>query len=317
MNILITGIRGTIGSFLAQKLSTEHTVYGLDHITDSIMGVEQVFTCTEFSAIPEVDVVVHLAGRSSDTMDMEKSLEYIENNVGLTQCVYEWFRKSNAKQFYYFSSIKVLGDRSDNALLTEELEPHPFGPLGESKYLAEKFIQEHWTADKKAYIMRTALLHGKGLFFNQNAKLLLRSVLKGRPYIFGSFECKRSLTSLDNLAAVLTQMMRQDVSSGIYHLTDDDAITSSEFYRLMGKALNKNVRVWKLGKKVFWLVALVMELTNGRFNRFEYRRLSLNFVASNAKLKKALGMESMPFKLRESLIQSIREYTAQIEQVSK
>jgi len=317
MNILITGIRGTIGTFLAQKLSVDHTVYGLDHVTDSMFGVEKVFTCTEFGCIPEVDVVVHLAGRSSDTMDMERSLEYIEHNVGLTQCVYEWFRKSNAKQFYYFSSIKVLGDRGDNALLTEEMEPHPFGPLGESKYLAEKFIQEHWIADKKAYIMRTALLHGNGLFVNKNGKRLLKAVLKGWPYPFGSFECKRSLTALDNIYFVLNQMLQREIPGGIYHLTDDGTITSTEFYKLMGEALGKKAHVLKLGKNCFWLIAQVAELLNGGFNRFEYRRLSLNFVASNVKLKKALGIESMPFKLRESLIQSIQVFAAQIEKVSK
>src|ERR1035437_8025432 len=139
MNILITGIRSTAGAFLVEKLSPYHMVYGMDHTSEGMDGVKKVFVCTEFPQLPEVDVVIHLAGKDADTIDLSKSLEYMENNVGLTRCIFEWFKSSNAKQFFYMSSIKVIGNRPKGVELTEDLQPMPFGPLGESKYKVEQY----------------------------------------------------------------------------------------------------------------------------------------------------------------------------------
>ncbi len=308
MKVLITGVHSILGAFLVEKLSPSHTVYGMDHTSDSMDGVSKVFTCTEFSQMPEVDAVIHLAGKDADTIDLSKSLEYMENNVGLSRCIFEWFKTSSAKQFYYMSSIKVIGNRTDGLQLTEEMEPMPFGPLGESKYMVEQYLLDKWMLDKKVYVLRTSFLHGRGLFCNENARRIFTWINKGIPYIFGSFECRRSFTSLDNLHFVVSQMLEKDIPGGIYHLTDDGSMTSSEYYKLMGSVIGKKVRVWRLGKSVFRVLAWIIGLFHGYFDRFEYQKLSLNFVVDNRKLKDALGLKSMPFKLQEGLEKSVKEY---------
>lgn len=316
MKILITGVHSTLGSFLVEKLSPYHTVYGMDYTSDAVEGVSRSFLRTEFSLMPEVDAVIHLAGKSEDTIDLSKSLEYMENNVGLTYCIFEWFKRSNARQFYYMSSIKVIGNRTEGVELTEELEPMPFGPLGESKYMVERYLLDKWMLDKKVYILRTAFLHGHGLFCNDNAKRIFNWIKKGLPYIFGSFDCRRSFTSLDNLHFVLAQMLEKDIPGGVYHLTDDGSVISSAFYKLIGQALGKRVRIWRLGKGIFKLAARISGWSHGYFDNFEYRKLTLNFVASNRKLKNALGIESMPFPLQEGLVKSVKEYDEHLKQVS-
>lgn len=312
MKILITGIHGTIGTFLVEKLSPHHTVFGMDHTSEAMDGVSRIFMCTEFSQVPEVDAVIHLAGKTEDTIDLSKSLEYMENNVGLTRCIFEWFKTSNAKQFYYMSSIKVLGNRADVGELTESLEPQPFGPLGESKYMVEQYLQETWLLDKKVYILRTSYIHGQGLFCNDNAKRIFDWIQKGIPYIFGSFECRRSFTSLDNLHFAISQMLEKELPAGVYHLTDDGSMNSTEYYHLIGDTLGKKVRVWRLGKGIFKVFATIIGWFNGYFNLFEYQKLSLNFVASNQKLKSALGLEKMPFPLRDGLVKSVKEYAVRM-----
>ncbi|HET9570191.1 MAG TPA: NAD-dependent epimerase/dehydratase family protein [Bacteroidales bacterium] len=308
MNLLITGVHSIVGAFLVEKLSPYHTVYGMDDTLVAMEGVSQVFTCNEFSQMPEVDAVIHLAGKDADTIDLARSLEYMENNVGLTRCIFEWFKKSNAKQFYYLSSIKVIGNRTNDEDLTEEMIPMPFGPLGESKYMVEQYLQDTWLLDKKVYILRTAFIHGRGLLCNENSIRIFNWVRKGIPYVFGSFECRRSFTSLDNLHFVLVQMLEKDVPGGVYHLTDDGSMTSTDYFKLIGQATGKKVRVWRLGKSFFKVAAVVTGWFHGYFNKFEYLKLSKNFVASNQKLKKALGVKSMPFQLREGLIKSVQEY---------
>ena len=308
MNVLVTGVHGTTGAFLVEKLSPYHTVYGMDDTSDAMEGVSRVFLCTEFSQMPEVDAVIHLAGKDADTIDLSKSLEYMEHNVGLTRCIFEWFKASNAKQFYYMSSIKVIGNRTDSEELTEEMEPMPFGPLGESKYMVEQYLQETWLLDKKVYILRTAFLHGRGVLCNDNTKRIFNWIRMGFPYVFGSFECRRSFTSLDNLHFVIAQMLEKNIPGGVYHLTDDGSMNSKEFTQLIGKALGKKARIWRLGKGIFKVVAYITGLFHGYFDLFEYRKLTLNFVTSNQKLKKALGLDTMPFELQEGLIKSVKEY---------
>lgn len=313
MNILITGVHSKAGAFLVEKLSPLHTVYGMDHTSERMDGVNRVFVCTDFPHLPEIDAVIHLAGKNEDTIDLSKSLEYMEDNVGLTRCIFEWFKTSNAKQFYFLSSIKVIGNRTDGAELTETLEPKPFGPLGESKYMVEQYLLDTWLLDKKVYVLRTAFMHGHGMFCNENSMRIFNWVKKGIPYVFGSFECKRSFTSLDNLNYVIGRMLQMDVAGGVYHVTDDGSMNSRDFYQLIGKVLGKKVRIWHLGTTVFKLIAVVTGWFHGYFDVFEYRKLSLNFVTSNQKLKTALGISAMPFPLVEGLEKSINEYAKTLE----
>jgi len=315
MKVLITGIHSIVGAFLVEKLSPFHTVYGMDHTSEAMEGVSRVYLCMEFSQMPEVDAVIHLAGKDEDTIDLSKSLEYMENNVGLSRCIFEWFKTSNAKQFYYMSSIKVIGNRMDGVELTEELEPLPFGPLGESKYMVEQYLLDEWMFDKKVYVLRTSFLHGGGLFCNDNAKRIISWINKGIPYVFGSFECRRSFTSLDNLHFVIAQMLEKDIPGGVYHLTDDGSLTSTEYFKLMGSAVGKKVRIWRLGKGIFKVLAWITGLFHGYFDLFEYRKLSLNFVVDNRKLKHALGLTNMPYKLQEGFIKSVKEYTERLNGV--
>ena len=308
MKILITGIHSAAGAFLVEKLSPYHTVYGMDHTSDAMAGVRDVFVCTEFPKLPEVDAVIHLAGKDADTIDWSRSLEYMENNVGLTRCIFEWFKTSNAQQFYYMSSIKVIGNRTDGIKLTEDLEPMPFGPLGESKYMVEQYLLGTWMLDKQVYVLRTAFLHGRGLLCNDNSERIFRWVDKGLPYVFGSFECRRSFTSLDNLHFVLDTMLTKELPGGVYHVTDDGSMTPKEYISLAGRILGKKVRIWKLGRGIFKPIAWISEVFNGYFNSFEYKKLSLNLVADNGKLKQALGIKAMPFPLEEGLAKSIGEY---------
>lgn len=67
MNILITGIHGFVGTNLVSTLKTQHTIYGLDIIAPQKDGVVKTYSWAELEVIPEVDVIIHLAGKAHDT----------------------------------------------------------------------------------------------------------------------------------------------------------------------------------------------------------------------------------------------------------
>ena len=66
MNILITGIHGFVESNLVTALKEQHTIYGLNIVSPQKDGVVKTFCWKDLEQMPEVDVIVHLAGKAQD-----------------------------------------------------------------------------------------------------------------------------------------------------------------------------------------------------------------------------------------------------------
>ena len=76
MKILITGVHGFVGSNLVEALKKEHTIYGLDIVAPEKDGVRFTFGwdfLDKEGEIPEVDAIVHLAGKAHDTKNQSTS----------------------------------------------------------------------------------------------------------------------------------------------------------------------------------------------------------------------------------------------------
>lgn len=142
MKILITGIHGFVGSNLVNALKGKHILYGLDIVAPEKDGVVKTYSWDDLGKrnIPEVDAIIHLAGKAHDTKNQSKAQVYFDINTGLTQKIYDYFLGSFAKKFVFFSSVKAAADQVEGDILTEEVVPSPKGPYGESKIKAEEYI---------------------------------------------------------------------------------------------------------------------------------------------------------------------------------
>lgn len=149
MNILITGIHGFVGSNMVAVLQEQDTIYGLDIVSPAKEGVIKTFAWSELNDIPNVDVVIHLAGKTHDTKDQTVSQVYFDINTGLTMQIFDWFLKTGAKKFIFFSTVKAVADRVEGEVLTEEVVPNPKGPYGESKLAAERYIMDEWAKGRR------------------------------------------------------------------------------------------------------------------------------------------------------------------------
>ena len=142
MKILITGIHGFVGSNLVEALKKEHTIYGLDIISPSKEGVKFTFGWDNLDdgQIPEVDAIIHLAGKAHDTKNQSAAEVYFKVNTGLTQRIFDYFlAHEGIKKFVFFSTAKAAADKVEG-VLTEDVVPAPVGPYGESKIKAEEYI---------------------------------------------------------------------------------------------------------------------------------------------------------------------------------
>ena len=305
MNILITGVHGFVGSNLVKALSKEHIIYGLDIISPHKDGVKYTFGWDNLDdgQIPDVDAIIHLAGKAHDTKNQAEAEIYFKINRDLTIRIFDFFcAHPNIKKFVFFSSAKSAADKVDG-VLTEDVVPSPVGPYGESKIAAERYIlskmEDVRSKSKDVYIFRPCMIHGPGNKGNLN---LLYGVMKKEiPWPLGAFENKRTFTSIENICFAVNGVLTKNVASGIYNMGDDEALSTNELIEEICKSLGKKAHIWKLPKGLMTVVAKLGGLLHLPLNPERLRKLTENYVSSNAKIKKALGVEKMPVDAREGL----------------
>ena len=325
MNILITGIHGFVGSNLVVALREHHTLYGLDIISPEKEGVVRTFSWSDIETtsfpmqhLPQFDAIIHLAGKAHDTKNRSAAQVYFDINTGLTRKAFDFFLESKAKKFIFFSSVKAAADSVVGEMLTEDVIPAPVGPYGESKIEAENYILSklkvengEWKADlyngKQVYILRPCMIHGPGNKGNLN--LLYNVVRKGIPWPLGAFENRRSFTSVDNLCYVLEGLLTKEVASGIYHIGDDEALSTNELIALMCEAMGRKPHIWKLNRRMMEGCAALGTLLHLPLNTERLRKLTENYVVSNEKIKSALGIERMPVRAADGIVKTIKSFS--------
>ena len=305
MKILITGVHGFVGSNLVSSLSKEYDIYGLDIIAPEKSGVVKTYSWDDLDdgKVPEVDAIVHLAGKAHDTKNQTVADIYFKVNTGLTQKIFDYFQAHEGiKKFVFFSTAKAAADKVEG-VLTEDITPNPVGPYGESKIKAEEYILSHTDStdntEKQVYIFRPCMIHGPGNKGNLN--LLYNVVKKGIPWPLGAFENRRTFTSVENICFAVNGVLTKDVPSGIYNMGDDEALSTNELIEEICKSLGKKAHIWRLPKGMMNGVAKVGGWLHLPLNPERLRKLTESYISSNAKIKKALGVEKMPVDAREGL----------------
>ncbi len=329
MKILITGIHGFVGSNLVKCLASANDIYGLDIIAPEKEGVAKTYSWDDLDkgTIPNIDAIIHLAGKAHDTKNQSAADVYFKVNTGLTQKIFDWYlAHPTAKKFIHFSTVKSAADRVEGDFLTEDCIPTPVGPYGESKIAAENYIIEKFAPEalkrpfhnftdedavvdeKKVYIMRPCMIHGPGNKGNLN--LLYGVVSKGIPWPLGAFENRRSFTSVGNLCFVIDGILNKPVPSGIYHMGDDEALSTNELIHVICNALGKKAHIWRLPKGLMNGIAKVGGWLHLPLNPLRMQKLTENYVVSNAKVKAALGIAQMPVRAKDGLTETIKSFGA-------
>lgn len=308
MKILITGIHGFVGSNLVAALKENHTIYGLDIISPNKEGVSYTYGWDDLDIgmVPDVDAIIHLAGKAHDTKNQADAEVYFKVNTGLTQKIFDYFLKSTAREFIFFSTAKAAADKVES-VLTEDVVPAPVGPYGESKIKAEEYILSHLNPEKQVYIMRPCMIHGPGNKGNLN--LLYNIVKKGIPWPLGAYENRRTFTSIDNVSFAISGLLTKDVPSGIYNMGDDEALSTNELIESICSSLGKKAYIWRLPKGLMNGLAKVGGWLHLPLNPERLRKLTENYVSSNAKIKAALGIEQMPVRAKDGLRKTLSSFS--------
>lgn len=115
-------------------------------------------------------------------------------------------------------------------------------------------------------------------------------------------------TSIDNLCVVIDGLLTKPVSSGIYHMGDDEALSTNELIEVICGAMGKKTCIWRIPKGLMNGVAKVGGWLHLPLNPLRMQKLTENYVVSNAKIKAALGIDRMPVRAKDGLRETIQSF---------
>lgn len=295
--IIITGASGFVGQNLSSYLSSHQ--YKIQSVS-----LKNPNWNNDFNG----DAIIHLAGKAHDTKNTSASAEYFEVNTNLTKDLFDVFLNSDSQVFIYFSSVKAVADRVKDTLF-EEVSTEPQTPYGESKRQAEKYIlSKEIPAGKRVFIIRPCMIHGPGNKGNLN--LLFNLVKKGIPYPLASFHNERSFLGIDNLNFLIKEILEnKEIPSGVYNFADDEVLSTNEVVRIISAVLNKRDRSIPIPKGIINGIAKVGDLIKFPLNSETIQKLTENYRVSNKKIKKAIGIEKLPYTAKEGLEKTIKSFS--------
>ena len=291
MNISITGGAGFVGGNLVNYLKENNDV--------TLMKV-RYFPNQNFQF--QTDSIIHLAGKAHDLKKVSKPQEYYEANFELTKQVFDAFLASDASVFIFMSTVKAVADEVEG-ILTEESIPNPRTHYGIAKHQAEEnILSKVIPKGKRVYILRPCMIHGPGNKGNLN--LLYQLVARGLPWPLGAFENQRSFLSIENLCFVIQELLENEtIASGVYQVSDDESLSTSELIRLLGTSLNTKSRILSLSQNVIRSIAKLGDHLHLPLNSERLQKLTENYVVSNQKIVKAMG-KPLPVTIEEGLLKT-------------
>jgi len=185
-------------------------------------------------ALADVDAIIHSAGLSvaaSGRPEDDYRVLNVEATIGLARAA----QRAGVRRFVFISSVRAQAGASDPRVLTEEMEPQPTDAFGRSKLAAEQGLAEvgiDWVA------LRLATVYGPGV--TGNMARLIRLARSPLPLPFGALTARRSLLSLDNLAAAVDCVLKVDGPLRRVLITaDPQPLTLSEMLAAMRRGLNR------------------------------------------------------------------------------
>ncbi|WP_404985293.1 NAD-dependent epimerase/dehydratase family protein [Chryseobacterium sp. M5] len=298
MKITLFGASGFIGKNLMKELQQKYAV-------SQISVRKKDWKHDLFDS----DIYINLVGKAHNHNGEAREEDFYQVNVNLLKDIFESFINSKAKLFIHISSIAALEEFESSHELTETDECNPDSWYGKSKRLAEEWlVTQNLPADKKLIIIRPPMVHGaedKG-----SLGLLYKLISKGIPYPLSSFENKRSFISIDNFSFFINEIVNnaEKLPNGIYHIADDESISTSEIIEIIKQVEQKNTPNLSLPKFLVKAIAKVGDVLPIPLNSLRLKKMTSDLTVSNQKIKSALGIEKLPLSAEEGLIKTIKSF---------
>lgn len=251
-------------------------------------------------------IIINLVGKAHDHLGIATKEDYYMVNFDLTKSIFEEFVRSKSKLFIHISSIAATEEIESVEPLVEEGVCNPVSWYGKSKRDAEEWLlNQEMPEGKKMIILRPPMIHGPG--DKGNLGLLYKFISKGLPYPFSNFNNSRSFISITNFIFYIKEVIAkyEDMENGIYHVADNEFISTTDIIEIIKGVTGKNVLKLGLPKSIVRLIANMGEVLPIPLNKTKLKKLTSTLVVSNKKINRSLNITKLPETSSEGVIRTI------------
>lgn len=293
MKIVISGSSGFLGQNLLKSIPNSK-------------GVSLRENGWRKGALQDSDIIINLVGKAHDHKKESNEKDFYYANFELTKQVFEAFADSSAGLLIHVSSIAAVEEIGASYSLTEYSKCSPESWYGRSKRKAEQWLMsQRLPQNKKLIILRPPMVHGAG--DKGNLGLLFNLIARGIPYPLAAYDNKRSFISIGNFNYFLKQIIKkyENLESGIYHVSDDDAVSTKEIIELIKKVTKKGTICIAIPKYFIKAISKVGDVFSFfPLNSIRLQKMTSDLVVSNKKIKDALNIDQLPFSAKEGLVET-------------
>ena len=253
MKILITGVYGTVGSYLCQELKNNNEIIGIGR-RESYNGCHKYYSCdiTDKNKIENIlkensdlDIIIHCAALAHNKGNDLSKERFMKVNFEATKYFVDLSNKYlKLKNFIFISTISVYGERLYKDVYVETDVCEPRSPYAVAKKLSEEYITENCKCNYT--MLRLAPVYSKDFTLN----IERRSKIKGIPYVVGNGKQKLSLCNIRNIYEAvnyITNNAENEVNE-IYNISDSEVYEFNDLLKFIGAS--KNIILPKFGLKM-------------------------------------------------------------------
>ncbi len=248
MRVLVTGGAGFIGSHLVDELlDRDNKVTVIDNLsTGKLDNISQHEDNEDFTfrkeditkrseveeVLKEIDGVIHTAAITSVPRSVEEPDLTERVNVEGTKILLENSIKNDVKRFVFSSSCAVYG-RNEDLPISEDSEPNPISPYGESKLEAERLCRKFAEKGLETVSLRYFNVYGPRQGFGPYAGVILKFLEKieegDPPVIYGDGEQTRDFVYVkDVVRGTLLGLEEDDVSGEVFNIATGNEVSINE-----------------------------------------------------------------------------------------
>ena len=256
--VAVTGANGFVGCHVRAELAAR----GL-HVRGLVRSVGRIDGPSPVTGLVEVDyenasslrfalegaaVVVHLVGHTHEQNAGYSVYERV--NVGLTRCVTQAAADVGAHRLIFLSSIKALGNGSDEPY-SERTLPKPEDAYGRSKLEAEIEVRAlTGSLGTDHVILRPPLVYGAGV--KGNLRRLIAAVEHALPIPAArSTANARSLISARNLASAIGEAVEWEGRIADTYVLADVTLSTAELVGLIANVAGSRPHLVWIPKVLF------------------------------------------------------------------
>lgn len=292
MKILITGVYGTVGSYLCQELKNNNEIIGIGR-RESYDGCHKYYSCdiTDKNKIENIlkensdlDIIIHCAALAHNKGNDLSKERFMKVNFEATKYFIDLSNKYlKLKNFIFISTISIYGERLDKDVYVETDICEPRSPYAVAKKLSEEYITENCKCNYT--MLRLAPVYSKDFTLN----IERRSRIKGIPYIVGNGKKKLSLCNIKNIYEAVNYIVdnAETEVNEIYNISDSEVYEFNDLLKFI--EANKKIMLPKFGIKI--LYSLNNITVKKQFIHENSIKLISDNIYSSKKLNKKVEMK--------------------------